>query len=122
KSSRVKCQAGKRTIGVTPGPAGFPPPAPGIKSKSPATIRATRSGSARIDPAKPFTQASQTVPAACEASTLGRIGIVLKTRRGEANTVGVQHLPRPLTGPVARCGLGLEAQHARNPLPWRRPG
>jgi hypothetical protein len=33
--------------------------------------------------------------------TLGRIGIVLKTRRGEANTVGVQHLPRPLTGPVA---------------------
>jgi len=27
--------------------------------------------------------------------TLGRIGIVLKTRRGEANTVGVQHLPRP---------------------------
>jgi hypothetical protein len=42
---------------------------------------------------------------------------VLKTRRGEANTAGVQHLPRPLTGPVARCDLGLEAQHAQNPLP-----
>jgi len=52
--------------------------------------------------------------------TLGRIGIVLKTRRGEANR------RRPAPGetahrPVARCGLGLEAQHAQNPLPCRRP-
>jgi hypothetical protein len=49
--------------------------------------------------------------------TLGRIGIVLKTRRGEANTIGVQHLPAPRTGLVARCGLGFEAQPAQNPLP-----
>jgi hypothetical protein len=115
--SRVKCQAGKRTIGVTPGPAGFAVAVAGIKSKSPTTIRATRTGSARLDPPKPFIQASQTIPAAREALTLGRIGIVLKTGRGEANTAGVQHLPRPLTGPVARCDLGLEAQHAQNPLP-----
>src|SRR5215208_4299214 len=114
--SRVKCQAGKRTIGVTPGPAGFPVAVAGIKSKSPTTSRATRTGSARLDPPKPFIQASQTIPAAREALTLGWIGIVLKTGRGEANSVGVQHLPRPLTGPVARCGLGLEAQHAQNPL------
>jgi hypothetical protein len=60
--SRVKCQAGKRTIGVTPGPAGFAVAVAGIKSKSPATIRATRTGSARLDPPKPFIQASPNHP------------------------------------------------------------
>src|SRR4029453_816560 len=109
KVSRVKGQAGTRRSGVTPGPAGSAVAVAGIKSKSPATIRATRTGSARIDPPNPFIQASQTVPAAREALTLGRVGIVLKTRRGEANTVGVQHLPRPPTGPDPRCALGLEA-------------
>jgi hypothetical protein len=62
KVSRVKCQAGKRTIGVTPGPAGFAAAVAGIKSKSPATIRAPRTASARIDPPKPFIQASPNHP------------------------------------------------------------
>jgi hypothetical protein len=58
----VKCQAGKRTIGVTPGPAGFAVAVAGINNKSPATIRATRTGSARIDPPKPFIWASPNRP------------------------------------------------------------
>src|SRR4029450_1712014 len=69
KVSRVKCHAGNNTIGVTPGPAGFAAAVPdinvaGISNTSAATISATRTGSVRIDPPKPFIQASQIVPAA----------------------------------------------------------
>src|SRR5262245_39969487 len=56
-------------MGVTPGPAGFASALPGItvagiSNTSAATIRATRTGSLRIDPPKPFIQASHIAPAA----------------------------------------------------------
>jgi hypothetical protein len=65
--SRVKCHAGNRTIGVTPGPAGFAAAVPGmniagINNMSAATIRATRTETARIHPPKPFILASRNRP------------------------------------------------------------
>jgi hypothetical protein len=64
KVSRVKCQAGNRTIGVSPGPPGLAAAVAGVNvagiiSIRAATIKATRTGSARIDPPKPFILASQ---------------------------------------------------------------
>src|SRR5512132_1242398 len=132
--SRVKCQAGKRTIGVTPGSAGFAVAVAGIKSKSPATIRATRTGSARIDPPKPFIQASPTIPAAREALTLGRIGIVLKIltmRVGQdrprrwAPTAPRRRWPvapaPPGAGPHGRTGASCDASVAAERHAGRRP-
>src|SRR6266700_2216624 len=81
KVSRVKCHAGNRTIGVTPGPAGFAAAPVGLNvagtnNRSAATIRATRTDSARLDPPKPFILASPNRPGGrMRVLTLGPIGI-----------------------------------------------